>query len=297
MIEKVNVVTSNPFMWQRQKLVDSQLTFIYSEKPDPHATNVYISNVKGYSNPIDDSYLLMTEPPEIMEFTPQICAQYKNVIGPDFFKDVFIPNHIASPPLLPNFVGIKFPRQHKLLKKILNLDFQKLPVEDSSLSKILASTSPKRNVLSVIVSQKDWTPLQKLRRDFVKYLKTKSEIAIEYYGEGNPIQDKYDSLRTSKWNLAIENSIHPHYFSEKFTDGVLSGSHNFYLGAPNISQYFTPDSYTDLPLEDFDEAFSIIKDCMQSTERSFDFTKDQVTLVNQISFESWFNSNISLLNK
>lgn len=295
MIENVNIVTSNPFMWQRHKLVESKLTFMYSDKPDPRATNIYISNVEGYLTPEDSSYLLVTEPPEIMEFNHQICARYRKVIGPDFFQHSIIPNHLVSPPLLPNFVGVKFPRPESMLKRFLKLDFQTVPVEKSSISEILASNVPKRNILSVIVSHKDWTPLQKLRHDFVEFLRTKSEIEVEYFGEGNSIQDKYDSLRTSKWNLAIENSRHPHYFSEKFTDGVLSGSHSFYLGAPNISEYFTSESYTDLPLQDFDEAFAVIRQRMEESESSFDFTKDQKAILNQVSLEGWLNTNIDLL--
>lgn len=296
MIETVNVVTSNPFMWQRYKFVDSVIKIIYSDRPNPRATNIYISNVEGYLNPLENSFLLMTEPPEIMELGTKICELYKNVIGPNFFKDMDIPNHIVSSPLLPNFVGIEFPRPQNFWSKILKFDIQKSPVERISISEILSSTTPKRNVLSVIVSHKDWTPLQRLRRDFVNFLRSKSEIEIEFFGEGNPIQDKYESLRTSKWNLAIENSIHPHYFSEKFTDGVLSGSHNFYLGAPNISDYFTSQSYTDLPLQDFDEAYSIIKNRMQKPESSFSFIQDQETLLRNLSLEGWLNTNFNLLN-
>lgn len=282
-------------MWQRYKIEDPDLEFTYALKPDPSKINVYVSNVDGYNNPTENSYLLMTEPPEIFEFSPHICSRYKGVIGPEFFHESAAPNHITSPPLLPNFVGVKFPKPNNRLWSKFPKSFQGSPQEVLTVKEIQNSPSPARNVLSVIVSEKKWTPLQRKRLEFAHFLKSKRDVDIEFFGENGMIRDKYDSLKNSKWSLAIENSVHSHYFSEKLTDGVLSGSHSFYFGAPNVGDYFTTASFTSLQLENFEEDYLTIRTAMQNSKSGYDFTDDKKRLLEEYSLEGWFSKNLNLI--
>lgn len=49
--------------------------------------------------------------------------------------------------------------------------------------------------------------------------------------------DKIASLRTAKFALAYENTIHPDYVTEKIYDVMKAGTVPIYLGAPNITEY------------------------------------------------------------
>jgi hypothetical protein len=282
-------------LWDRYRKDDPGISFSYDLYPNPQATNIYVSNVAGYLNPLPNSILLLTEPPEIQEFSAHVLSRFKKVIGPDFCNEALGENHILSSPLLPNFVGISFPRPPKHFMEISSLVSRRKPIELITLDEIRKIKYQKRNVLSVIVSSKEWTPLQKLRRDFIKYLHQKQEIKIELFGEQNHLKDKFESLKFSKWSLAVENSRHPFYFSEKLTDAIISGSHSFYSGAPNIGDFFTSSCYTELPIEDFVASSEIIQSKMESETKDFNFKEDQFEFLRNHTLEGWISQNLEKL--
>lgn len=51
-------------------------------------------------------------------------------------------------------------------------------------------------------------------------------------------------LSTYKFYLAFENSIDPSYVTEKYYQGLLSGSVPVYLGAPNVEKFYPVTSET-----------------------------------------------------
>lgn len=68
---------------------------------------------------------------------------------------------------------------------------------------------------------------------------------IDFYGGlGESFLDKFDVQSRYKYSLVLENSILAHYWSEKVADTFLASSFPFYLGCPNIDQYFHQDSIT-----------------------------------------------------
>jgi len=58
-----------------------------------------------------------------------------------------------------------------------------------------------------------------------------------------PNTTKWDGLEKYSYSIAIENSYKENYFSEKFTDCILSYTIPIYYGCPNISKYFSKDCY------------------------------------------------------
>lgn len=58
-----------------------------------------------------------------------------------------------------------------------------------------------------------------------------------------PNTTKWDGLEKYSYSIAIENSCLENYFSEKFTDCILSWTIPIYYGCPNIDKYFSKDCY------------------------------------------------------
>ena len=58
-----------------------------------------------------------------------------------------------------------------------------------------------------------------------------------------PDTTKWDGLEKYKYSISIENCCKDNYFSEKFTDCILSWTVPIYYGCPNIDKYFPKDCY------------------------------------------------------
>ena len=58
-----------------------------------------------------------------------------------------------------------------------------------------------------------------------------------------PNTTKWDGLEHYKYSISIENCSKDNYFSEKFTDCILSWTIPIYYGCPNIDKYFPKDCY------------------------------------------------------
>ena len=58
-----------------------------------------------------------------------------------------------------------------------------------------------------------------------------------------PNTTKWNGLEHYKYSISIENCCKENYFSEKFTDCILSYTIPIYYGCPNIDKYFSKDCY------------------------------------------------------
>jgi hypothetical protein len=122
--------------------------------------------------------------------------------------------------------------------------------------------NPVRDVLSVIVSSKARTPLQQQRLRFVDYLE-KMMTQVDVWGEGRRFAgDKADVLRSSRYHLAIENSQHPGYWTEKLSDPILMSNCVFYQGAPDVGASFDTAGIELIDCWDMDRAYRRISDIM-----------------------------------
>jgi hypothetical protein len=89
---------------------------------------------------------------------------------------------------------------------------------------------PYLNLVSVIVSDKSRTPFQQQRLKLVDYLASKIP-EIQVFGVGSkPVADKADVLSQFRYHIAVENSAHEGYWTEKLSDPVLMRDFVFYGG-------------------------------------------------------------------
>ena len=121
-------------------------------------------------------------------------------------------------------------------------------------------TVKKHDRISVIISNRDTLPGHRQRREFVEDL-ISSRVGkyIDVYGPNHiPVEDKWDALVGYKYHLCVENMVKDNYFTEKFVDPLLAECLSFYIGCPNISNYFPKGSFIPLSYEDDFEKIVIL---------------------------------------
>jgi hypothetical protein len=118
----------------------------------------------------------------------------------------------------------------------------------------------KHGLISVICSSDDSLPGHRARLDFLNRLQQAFGDRIQVFGRGIlPVADKFDAIAPFKYHLAWENSVTPHYWSEKLGDTFLGFAYPIYWGCPNILDYFSSDSLTKIDILQPDRAIAIIE--------------------------------------
>ena len=112
--------------------------------------------------------------------------------------------------------------------------------------------SKKTNIMSIMVSHKSYTLGHKYRHALVSYiLKHRMPIDIwgngaknyqKHYPENNNIYGDFKSMaemcENYMFTIAIENTSHDHYFSEKIVNPLLYDTIPLYWGCKKIEEYF-----------------------------------------------------------
>ena len=110
----------------------------------------------------------------------------------------------------------------------------------------------KTKVMSIMVSHKSYTPGHKYRHELVNYI-LKHRLPIDIWGNGakiyrqrfpqcNNIYGDFKSMaemcENYMFTIAIENTSHDHYFTEKIVNPFLYNTIPLYWGCKNIEKYF-----------------------------------------------------------
>jgi hypothetical protein len=112
---------------------------------------------------------------------------------------------------------------------------------------------PKTKSWSAIVSNKSFAPGHRARLAFIDALRRQRDG--DFFGRGTrDLSVKWDGLADYRYSVAIENCQYPNYWTEKIADCFLAGAVPFYFGCPNIADFFPPDSYVWIDIEDPDKA-------------------------------------------
>jgi len=110
----------------------------------------------------------------------------------------------------------------------------------------------KTKVMSIMVSHKSYTPGHKYRHALVNYI-LKNRLPIDIWGNGtkmykqrfpesNNICGDFKSMaemcKNYMFTIAIENTSHDHYFTEKIVNPLIYNTIPLYWGCKNIEEYF-----------------------------------------------------------
>ena len=133
----------------------------------------------------------------------------------------------------------------------------------------MASAPPpeKTALISTVCSDKRQRhTLHRRRYDFVRELKTRLP-ELEVFGHGvRHMDDKAEALDAYRYHIAIENHVAPHHWTEKLADAFLGWTLPFYHGCPNAADYFPPESFVPIDINNVKQAETIIRATMQNGE-------------------------------
>ena len=199
------------------------------------------------SCPPQNTILITGEPPSVKKYHPKFLAQFATVIT--CHENIKHKNKIISFPHLPWYIS------HSYQELVPHPSIQHLRCHSGRTEDV------KTKLLSVICSNKTNTNGHRQRIRFVEILKKHFGDQVDFYGRGFiPIADKFDALAPYKYHIALENSSHPHYWTEKISDPFLTLTHPIYHGCPNINEYFSPSALTQIDITRPDEACKIIEE-------------------------------------
>lgn len=111
-------------------------------------------------------------------------------------------------------------------------------------------TVPKSKKLSVISSNKAFTKGHRARLEFVAKLQDHFGPDLEVFGRGiNEVADKWEAIADFEYHICLENSAVPDYWTEKLSDAYLALCYPIYHGCPNLGDYFAPDSFLAIDID------------------------------------------------
>jgi len=123
----------------------------------------------------------------------------------------------------------------------------------------------KTKLISVVSSDKVFTPEHRARLEFVSRLREAFGDQIDIFGRGiADFDDKRDVLDTYRYHIALENCSVDDYWTEKLADPFLTLTFPIYHGCPNISHYFSELALAKIDIGKPDEAIAIIKRIIES---------------------------------
>jgi len=197
----------------------------------------------------ENTIFLSTEPRSVLMYPQKYLRQFGLVCTCQ--ARTKHPNLHLAPAVLPWLVGCTEDKEGKCH---FTIDYDML--KD-------APAPAKTKLISVITSNKAFTGGHVERIEFVKKLKEHYGDKIDVFGRGcNEFDDKWDVLAPYKYHIAIENSSHDYYWSEKISDCYLTETFPIYYGCTNIGDYFPHDAYCNIDIHHFDEAVKIIDRCI-----------------------------------
>jgi NAD-dependent dihydropyrimidine dehydrogenase PreA subunit len=192
--------------------------------PVPGSLHVEKECVIGYAHePPNNSYLRL--------YYNNFIEYAVNNIGKYFIGSV---NALPSPPFIGHH-GFLF---HEIPKNIGSGD-----------GKI---SNKKTKVMSIMVSQKLYTPGHKYRHELVSYI-LKHKLPIDIWGNGTKIytqrfpennnicgdfKSMAEMCENYMFTIAIENTSHDHYFTEKIVNPLIYDTIPLYWGCKKIEEYF-----------------------------------------------------------
>lgn len=124
---------------------------------------------------------------------------------------------------------------------------------------------PKKRLVSMIASNKAFTPGQKFRIATMEKVKD----SVDVMGRGcRPIANKVEGLADYMFSIAMENCRIPYYFSEKLVDCFACGTVPIYWGCPDIGRFFDPAGI--ITFDDLTSLEKIIGNLREETYQSME---------------------------
>lgn len=191
------------------------------------------------------------EPESFHRYQPRFLEQFGTVITTQ--RGTRHPRAIYSQPAINWFVGVRFQDGPQRLVPVL--DYADLAVGNPVKTKLC----------SVVCSSNATTKGHRKRIEFVDLLQREFGDRIDFYGRGRrEMADKDEALAHYRFHIALENSVHSDYWTEKLADPFLRGCYPIYNGCPNLSNYFPDGSYSRIDLAKPRAALAAVRAVLES---------------------------------
>jgi hypothetical protein len=202
--------------------------------------------------PPENIILILGEPPALRRYSDKFVSQFRTVIGQER-TDIKHPNVIFKAQGHPWHVG-------RIVRNEVNLGFRLGYDELKGIREI-----PKTRSMSVICSDKQYSPGHRARVEFIQRLKNYFGAEMDVFGRGiHDIEDKWDGIAAYRYHIVIENCVCGDWVTEKLWDSYLALSFPFYHGAPNVGDYFPPESFLKINVKDFSGSVTVMKKAIES---------------------------------
>ncbi|GAK69142.1 hypothetical protein RRU01S_03_03140 [Agrobacterium rubi TR3 = NBRC 13261] len=247
---------------------DCDIVFVYDAIPDSLTKRLVAKRCM----------FVASEPPSVKVYDSDFLSQFDCILTPDLqtpHRD-----KRTGPLGLPWLVGAYDADGRQSSRPMTYNDFRDYRPSKSKL-------------ISVVSSNKAFTPGHRLRLEFVEKLKSHFGDNIDVFGRNiNGFSDKTEVLSAYHYHIAIENSAYPHYWTEKISDPLLTLTYPIYYGSQNIGDYLDNRSFTAIDINDPDSAISSIKKiieantaevCRPHLEKARDHILNQFNIFNILS--------------
>lgn len=204
--------------------------------------------------------LFLQEPPEVWTPAPELLRQFGYIASPypiSVGGCVTIPSVTAG---LFWWYGVSMDGHRPIGRMMTWEEIRSAP------------GGRKVDLVSTITSSKTGLPGHRSRLEFTLRAQQALEGRLHVFGHGiKAIADKREALDSYRFHLAIENSIHPHYWTEKLADAILGRCVVFYHGSPEARKVFPGESVIPIDIHRAEEAIAVIR---QRIEESRDVDAD-----------------------
>jgi hypothetical protein len=220
---------------------------VYHDLPREYFTQ----GVEKLRCPRENTILITTEPSSITVYGSYYLHQFGLLITSQEPWAIKHPNVAFTQPGLIWFYGASDSDG----KMLTYDDLQKMPPPE------------KTKIISTVCSiRQGRLTLHYKRFNFTKRLK-RLIPELDVYGHGvNPMADKAEALDPYQYHITVENHVFPHHMTEKLPDAFLGYTIPFYHGCPNAADYFPPESFIPIDINDFARTVEIIRSTLANNE-------------------------------
>lgn len=126
-------------------------------------------------------------------------------------------------------------------------------------NKNISSDALDREFCSIVISNhKNAAPQRTEITDAIEQYKPLAYGGLFRNNVGGPVPDKMDFIKQYKFHIALENSAHEGYTTEKLIEALAARTVPIYWGDPGVNKEFNPESF--INASDYNSYDSLVKD-------------------------------------
>ncbi len=229
-----------------EESIEYDWLIVYDDLPK-HGRAASLYSEQLQCNP-ENTLLVTQEPSSVKYYGSGFTTQFGHVLTSQPEYALPHKNRHYSQPALFWFYGIG---KHKVIP----------------YNQIAGAKHQKTSDLSVVWSNKKQIHTNHHQRlKFLNFIKKEMKNLSVFGKDGIPLDDKADALDSFKYHLAIENHFGLHHWTEKLADSFLGMTLPFYYGCPNLEDYFLPESYIRIDINEPERSLEIILNSIENNE-------------------------------